>query len=226
MKGLCALAIGLAVLMASAADGSARGIKDLEQEMIGLVDGVSESIVSVTAHSGQVKVADETGNADLQAQARSVGCGVVYDEGGMILTSATVIGYATSVDISTSDGSHYTGTVVGVDPASDLAVVRADTDELKPARFAAEARLLPGSVILVLGNAFGSLPSVSLGMVSNIASGGQEEGTGSMFGLSVAINPGDIGGAVVNTDGEVIGLVIGRLTFQSPPQAVRVGGRL
>ena len=226
MKGLCALAIGLAVLVASAPDGSARSIKDLEEEMIGLVDGVSESIVSVTAHSGQVKVSGDKTQVGFEAQARSVGCGVVYDEGGLILTTATVIGYATTVDVSTSDGSRYTGTVVGVDPASDLAVIRADTDKLKPARFADEVRLLPGSVILVLGNAFGSLPSVSLGMVSNITSGGQEEGTGSMFGLSVAINPGDIGGPVVNTDGEVIGLVIGRLTFQSQPQAVRVGGRL
>jgi len=226
MKGLCALAIGLAVLVATAPGGSARSIKDLEEEMIGLVDGVSESIVSVMAYSGQVQVSGDKKHVDVQAGARSVGCGVVYDEGGLILTTATVIGYATTVEISTSDGAHYAGTVVGVDPASDLAVVRADTDQLKPARFADEVRLLPGSLILVLGNAFGSLPSVSLGMVSNITSGGQEEGTGSMFGLSVAINPGDIGGPVVNTDGEVIGLVIGRLTFQSQPQAMRMGGRV
>jgi serine protease Do len=226
MKGLCALAIGLAVLATSVPDGSARGIKDLEEEMIGLVDGVSESIVSVTAHSGQTRVSGDDRHVDLQARARSVGCGVVYEEGGLILTTATVVGYATEVDVSTRDGSHYAGTVVGVDPASDLAVVRADTDRLKPARFADDVRLLPGSVILVLGNAFGSLPSVSMGMVSNITPGGQEEGSGSMFGLSVAINPGDIGGPVVNTDGEVIGLVIGRLTFQSQPQVIRTGGRL
>jgi serine protease Do len=226
MKGLCALAIGLTVLLASFADGSARSLKDLEEEMIGLVEGVSESIVSVTALSGQPQVSGDKKRVNLQAATRSVGCGVVFDEGGLILTTASVVGYATTVEVSTSDGAHYAGSVVGVDPASDLAVIRADTDQLKPARFDDQARLLPGSVILVLGNAFGSLPSVSLGMVSNIASVGQEEGTGSMFGLSVAINPGDIGGPVVNTDGEVIGLVIGRLTFQSQPQAVRLGGRM
>ncbi len=226
MKGLCALAIGLAVLVASVADGSARSIKDVEEEMIGLVEGVSKSIVSVTAHSGRLKVSGDKSHVSVQASAKTVGCGVVFEEGGLILTTASVIGYATTVEVSTSDGTRYPGTVVGVDPASDLAVIRADTDELRPARFADEVRLLPGSVILVLGNAFGSLPSVSLGMVSNITSGGQEEGTGSMFGISVAINPGDIGGPVVNTDGEVIGLVIGRLTFQSQAQAVRLGGRM
>ena len=223
MKGLCALALGLAVLVAAAAEGSAQSIKALEEEMIGLVDGLSGSIVSVTARSGRVRVSGGEGQVTMQAVTKSVGCGVVFEEGGLIITTASVVGYATSVEIGTSDGSRYKGSVLGVDPASDIAVIKADTDRLKPARFADEVRLVPGSVILVLGNAFGSLPSVSLGMVSNIASLGDEEGTGSMFGLSVAINPGDIGGPVVNTAGEVIGLVIGRLTFHSQPQAVRFG---
>ncbi len=223
MKGFCALALGLAVLAASVADGSARSIKDLEEEMIGLVEGVSGSIVSVTAPSGQTQISGDKKQVTMQAAAKTVGCGVVFEEGGLILTTASVVGYARNVELTTSSGARYSGTVVGVDPASDIAVIRADTDELKPARFADQVRLLPGAVILVLGNAFGSLPSVSLGMVSNIAAAGQEEGTGSMFGLSVAINPGDIGGPVVNTDGEIIGLVIGRLTFQTQPQAVRMG---
>ena len=226
MKGFCALAIGLAVLAATVADGSARSIKDLEKEMIGLVEGVSSSIVSVTAPSGQVQISGDKKHMAMQAAAKTVGCGVVFEDGGLVLNTASVVGYARDVEVTTSDGARYPGTVVGVDPASDIAVIRADTDELKPARFADQVRLLPGSVILVLGNAFGSLPSVSLGMVSNIAVSGQEEGTGSMFGLSVAINPGDIGGPVVNTDGEVIGLVIGRLTFQAQPQAMRMGGGL
>jgi serine protease Do len=225
MKGFFALLLGLGIIGVAAAGGPAQSIGAFEEEMIALVDGVSESIVSVAASSGQMQMPAGKQHGAWLAATKTIGCGVVFDESGLVMTTASVVGYARSVEVGTRDGTRYQGTVVGVDPSSDIAVIKVDSRDLKPARFAAEVRLRPGSVIIVLGNAFGSLPSVSMGMVSNVATLGDEEGTGSMFGLSVSINPGDIGGPVVNTKGEVIGMVIGRLSFQSQPQAVRFGDK-
>jgi serine protease Do len=224
MKGFLALVLAVGIVGAGAAYAPAQSIADFEEEMIGLVDGVSESIVAVAARSGQATISG-AGEGAPKTAAKTVGCGIVIDESGLIITTASVVGHAQSVEVSTRDGVRYAGSVAGVDPVSDIAVIKVESEGFKPARFADEMRLLPGSIILVLGNAFGSLPSVSMGMVSNITALGDEDAAGSLFGLSVAINPGDIGGPVVNTRGEVIGMVIGRLSFQSQPQAVRVGNK-
>jgi serine protease Do len=127
--------------------------------------------------------------------------------------------------VTTTKGAGYKGTVLGIDPTSDVAVIKVETADLKPARFTERTTLRPGSLILVLGNAFGALPSVSLGVLSNVTGSLAREGDDSMLRISVPINPGDIGGPVVSTAGEVVGLVIGRLTFQSQMHSMHVGDR-
>ena len=211
MRGLACMLVVLAVAGAQA-DGTAQGIDAIERDMIRLVDGVSESIVSVAAISAH-------------PGARSVGCGIVFDEAGLILTTASVVGYARQVEVGTRDGRRFEGSVVGSDAASDLAVIRVEGAGLKAAGLGDAEALKAGSLVFVVGNAFGSLPSVSMGIVSEPAAGGGEEAGEPVLRLSVAINPGDIGGPVVNTAGEVVGIVIGRLTFQSRYQAVKVHDR-
>jgi S1-C subfamily serine protease len=211
MRELACILVIVAVAGA-AMDGTAQGIDALERDVTRLVEGVSESIVSVAAISGP-------------HAARSVGCGIVFDEEGLILTTTSVVGHARQVEIGTRDGTKIEGMVVGSDAMSDLAVIRAEGLKLKPAKLGDADALLPGSLIFVIGNAFGSLPSVSMGVVSTPAGRSGDELGDSMLRLSVAINPGDIGGPVVNTKGEVIGIVVGRLTFQSRYQSVRIQER-
>jgi serine protease Do len=103
--------------------------------------------------------------------------------------------------------------VVGLDPASDLAVVKVTGANLRPAAMSRDRALRPGSWIFLLGNAFGSLPSVSMGMVSGLASPVRDDLGGEMLRLSVAMNPGDTGAPVVNSRGEVVGIAVGRISF-------------
>ena len=118
-----------------------------------------------------------------------------------MLTTASVVGYARKVEITTSRGEHYPGVVVGTDPASDIAVIRAEGADLRPAALPRGKSLRPGSWVFVLGNAFGSLPSVSMGVVSGLTSEVRDDMGREMLRLSVPINPGDTGAPVVNCKG-------------------------
>lgn len=199
---------GLALLAAVALVGWAsslwaQNIEALERETTTMIDRASESLVAISA----------TADRDGRPAARSVGCGVVFDRGGLVLTTASVVGYARSVELTTKGGVRYSGEVVGTDPAADIAVVRAKDADLKPAAPPAGRALRPGSWIFVLGNAFGSLPSVSMGVVSGLTSAVRDDIGGEMLRLSVAINPGDTGAPVVNARGEVVGIAVGRISF-------------
>jgi S1-C subfamily serine protease len=217
------LSICLAVIMISAAtSGSAQGLSSMEQDVVRLVDEVSKSIVSVAAISGNVPSSGRSPFTSAQT-AKSVGCGVIFDKEGLILTTASVVGYTEHVEVVTHDGHKLRAAVVGIDPESDIAVVKVDRTDLKPAPFGSGGGIRPGSMIFVLGNAFGSLPSVSMGVVSNVTGPVVDARGDAVLRLSVPINPGDIGGPVVSSGGEVIGIVIGRLTFRSGYRSIRMG---
>jgi S1-C subfamily serine protease len=221
MRELLCLAM-VVVVAAATTDGLAQSIGQMEREIISLVDDVSESIVSVAAVSGHVPTS--SGRTFIPGPAsKSVGCGVIFEKGGLILTTTSVVGYARQVEIGTKDGSKYRGVVVGTDAASDLAIVRVDGVDLKPARFGGDTSVRTGSVIFVVGNAFGALPSVSMGVINSVAEVAKDRGGSGMLRMSVPINPGDIGGPVLNATGDIIGIVIGRLTFQSRFSSVWVG---
>jgi serine protease Do len=201
---------------------SAQTIGTIEKNITDLVDKTSQSIVSIAAVSAKAPGLTGSRADALRPTAKSIGCGIVYERDGLILTTTSVVGYARVVDVGTRDGAFYKGVVIGTDPASDLAIVKVEDGDLTPATFGGSAAILPGSWVLVLGNAFGSLPSVSMGVASSVPSARDKAGE-QMLRLCVPINPGDIGGPVVNTKGEVIGIVVGRLSFQPRSYSVRWG---
>ncbi len=200
-----AIAVGVSSLVAAA------GIGEVEKEIVDLVADVSSSIVSVTSVSPHFHSAGQV--TPFAPRSRSVGCGIVFDKEGHILTTSTVVGNANEVEIGTCSGRAYRGAVLGTDRVSDVAVVKVENLDLEPARFAVEDDIKPGSLVFVVGNAFGSLPSVSMGVVSAIEKD-VDQGVTSLR-LAVPISPGDVGGPVVNSQGEVIGIVLGRLTLRS-----------
>lgn len=219
------MGLALALLCGFAGAGSCQDAATVERNMIRVVDEVSESIVSVSAVSSAPRAASEGGLSGIRPVARSVGCGVVFDADGLIVTTASVAGHARYVDVTTTAGVQYRGTVVGIDPVSDVAVVKVDAADLKPARFTDGLDVRPGSMVLILGNAFGALPSVSMGILSNVTGSLVSNNDPAMLRLAVPINPGDIGGPVVNIEGEVVGMVIGRLTFQTQTHSMQIGDR-
>jgi len=137
----------------------------------------------------------------------SLGSGVLVDEQGTILTNHHVIEQASEVKVSLSDGRELKARIAGVDPRTDLAVLRVDGGGLPKAVLGNSDGLEVGDVVLAFGNPFGLGGTVTMGIVSAIGRGNIGVADYEDFiQTDAAINPGNSGGALVNTRGEVIGI--------------------
>jgi putative serine protease PepD len=155
------------------------------------------------------------------------GSGVVLSSDGLILTNNHVASEAQNggdMTVTFSDGSRADAEIVGLDPASDLAVIKAqDVDDLTPARLGSSADLHVGDTVLAIGSPLGLDGSVTAGIVSAVNRsitlggspsqdpfGGQQSGSPTAvvdaIQTDAAINPGNSGGALINADGEVVGI--------------------
>ncbi len=147
------------------------------------------------------------------SQGEGVGSGVVYDTQGNILTNYHVVEDAQSLVVNLN-GKSYEGTVVGSDPSSDLAVVHVDLngDPVTPMEIADSSKLVVGQWVMSLGSPFGLDQSVSTGIVSSLYRSTIMEGSAgntiytNLVQTDAAINPGNSGGALVNAQGQLIGI--------------------
>ncbi len=140
---------------------------------------------------------------------QSLGSGVIVNSNGTILTNNHVVDRADKITVVLSDGRKLPAKVVGKDPESDIAVVRIDVSGLPTARLGDSDKLKIGEWVLALGNPFGLSHTVTAGIVS--ARGRSLDGLEStkfqdFIQTDAAINPGNSGGALVNMDGEVVGI--------------------
>ena len=174
------------------------------QDELGL-DALSNALTRVarTAKPSVVSVQTRTGRQ------KSAGSGVVFDARGHVVTSFHVIDGASQVEVVLADGRKFTAQVVGTDPKTDVAVLRIQATHLTPGRFADSARVEVGNLVLAIGSPFMLSQTVSHGIVS--ATGRSDvDVTGMVYQnfiqTDAPTNPGNSGGALVNTHGEVIGI--------------------
>ncbi|HKJ57215.1 MAG TPA: trypsin-like peptidase domain-containing protein [Nitriliruptoraceae bacterium] len=152
----------------------------------------------VTPSVVRVDVAGPTGQGS--------GSGVVWDADGIIVTNNHVVADASEVTITTSDGQVVDAEVVGTWPAADLAVLRVDVT-LDPIAVATESAEI-GQQVVAIGSPYGLDGSVTAGIVSALGRTVTTEG-GALTNLvqtDAAINPGNSGGALVNGDGQLLGI--------------------
>ena len=148
---------------------------------------------------------------------RSVGTGVVIVDTGVILTNLHVVANATKLQLVFFDGLESEGTVVGLHPEQDLAVLQARTipDDLTAATMRSTKDLALGDDVMAVGFPFGIGPSVSAGVVSGLRREYRSpEGKRVLTNLiqfDAAANPGNSGGPLVTAEGEVVGIVTGLL---------------
>ena len=148
---------------------------------------------------------------------RSVGTGVVIVDTGVILTNLHVVANATKLQLVFFDGLESEGTVVGLHPDQDLAVLQAKTipDDLTAATMRSTKDLALGDDVMAVGFPFGIGPSVSAGVVSGLRREYRSpEGKRVLTNLiqfDAAANPGNSGGPLVTAEGEVVGIVTGLL---------------
>jgi putative serine protease PepD len=208
---VAALVCSLALASGCSGSGSSRGKQD----------STAQAAVPLSSNDLQTDYQNVIKNvlpSVVQIQAgNDLGSGVVYDNQGHIVTNAHVVGEQTTFRLTTANSENtLTARLVYSYPAQDLAVIKLDQvpDGLKAATFGDTSKVEVGQIVLAMGSPLGLSSSVTQGIVSatgrTVTEGRSDGGTGATIGnmvqTSAAINPGNSGGALVNLDGQVIGI--------------------
>ncbi len=183
----------------------------LEIQVTGAVEKLSESVVGIDS----TKLARDYryGLVPIEGQ----GSGVIIDSKGTIVTNHHVIDGTAKVQVNLKDGRSFMGEVIGSDPATDVALVKVDAQDLPYATLGDSDSLRVGQFALAIGNALGlpGAPTVSLGVIS--ALGRPLPGTDfvieGLIQTDAAINPGNSGGPLADLEGRVIGLNTAMIPF-------------
>lgn len=148
------------------------------------------------------------GGAGGSQEIASAGSGVIVDaERGYILTNHHVVGGADAIQISLFDGTVHDAEIVGSDPATDIAVIKVDADDLTDMPIGDSTNARVGDFVLAIGNPFGLGHTVTSGIISALGrSGISRDGYEDFIQTDASINPGNSGGALVNMNGELIGI--------------------
>jgi serine protease Do len=138
---------------------------------------------------------------------RSLGSGVIVAEDGYIITNNHVISQATEVTVSLADKREFKAAIVGTDPKTDIAVLKIDGANLPTMPLGNSDAAQVGDIVLAIGNPFGIGQTVTMGIIS--ATGRSQMGIADyedFIQTDAAINPGNSGGALVDIEGNLIGI--------------------
>jgi S1-C subfamily serine protease len=162
----------------------------LQEQMVAVIKQASPSVVEIQTDAG-------------------LGSGIVYDSKGDIVTNYHVVAGSTTFTVTLSNGHSYPATLVGSYQPDDIAVIKVNATGLTPATFGDSAQLSVGDFVMAMGNPLGLQSSVTEGIVSAL-NRQVSEPTGNVLPdaiqTSAAINPGNSGGALVDLNGEVVGI--------------------
>jgi serine protease Do len=149
------------------------------------------------------------GEAPRERREQGLGSGVIVSADGVVLTNNHVVEQADEIKVVASDRREWDAKVIGTDPKSDLAVIKlqGDVKGLKPAVIGDSSRMRLGDVVLAIGNPFALGQTVTMGIVSakgraNVGIVDYED----FIQTDAAINPGNSGGALVNMEGQLVGI--------------------
>lgn len=147
-----------------------------------------------------------------QERQRGLGSGVILSTDGYIVTNNHVIDGADRLEVTLNDNSIYNATVIGTDPTTDVALLKIEADNLHVIPIGNSDELKVGEWVLAVGNPFGFTSTVTTGIVSakarsvGAAARGRAMGIESYIQTDAAVNPGNSGGALVNINGELVGI--------------------
>jgi S1-C subfamily serine protease len=174
------------------------------------LDAYSAAVVGAVAEVGPAVVSIYTGGAEEAERARGgAGSGVVVTPDGYLLTNEHVVQRVSSARVSFVDGRTVTAVVAGRDPATDLAVLRAQAASLPYAHLASEQPLRAGQLVVAVGNPYGFESTVSAGVVSALGRSLRSRQGRLIEGIvqhTAALNPGNSGGPLVDARGAVMGI--------------------
>ena len=153
------------------------------------------------------------------------GSGVVMSKDGYIITNNHVVEDSTDYEVTFEDGRIYTAELIGTDPLTDLAVLRISADNLVPVEFGSSDALAIGDPAIAVGNPLGQDggASVSVGILSAFERTVEFGDNSSLFGMlqtDAAINSGSSGGALVNAEGQLVGITSAIGVSQAGPEGI------
>jgi len=149
-------------------------------------------------------------NEEPKEQPGGSGSGVILSKDGYIVTNNHVVEQASSIEVTLNDKRTFKAEVVGTDPTTDIALLKIDANDLTPMPFGNSDDLKVGEWVLAVGNPFNLTSTVTAGIVSakarNINILSADLKIESFIQTDAAVNPGNSGGALVNTKGELVGI--------------------
>ncbi len=176
-----------------------------------LLDAYSRAVVSVVDSVGPAVVSIAVGQQrrGTEADQTGAGSGVVIAPDGYILTNDHVVQNADRLNVRLTDGTSLSATLIGQDPATDLAVIRADTAYLPCSTLGSSERLRVGQLIIAMGNPFGFQSTVTTGVISALGRAlrsTQGRLIENIIQHTAPLNPGNSGGPLVDSAGRVVGI--------------------
>lgn len=204
----------LSVLSVAHAGLCGENLQSLEKEIAGLIDKSKTSVVTVASKfSREVYFEKESGilsffKTEIEKQDLTylnIGTGVIIDDKGHILTRSSIVFGAESNIVTTASGEEVAAEFVGHDPETGFAVLKPnDGSNLAPAKLGKMEEIHLGKIVVIIGNSMGVFPSIDIGIINGLRDD-------NMIQISTNLNPGNNGSPIFNFNGEVVGVVAGKL---------------
>ena len=170
------------------------------------ISGDKNKLVSASEKSiGSVVTISSVNNASISNNRDEIGSGVIFSNDGYIVTNLHILS-SQNISVKLDNGKKYMASIIGIDKNTDIAVLKiSSNEELKPINFANSDSLKIGDRVLAIGNPYGIGISVSNGIISAT---GRDYGNPylQLIQTDAAINPGNSGGALINENGNLIGI--------------------
>ncbi len=172
------------------------------------ITGVVKKTAQAVVHIKVIKKMRNTRTKEIIEQP-GFGSGFVISSDGLIVTNHHVIEKAISIEAAFANGQELKATLIGADPSTDIAILKVYEGDLKPLQFADSDALEPGQIAIAIGNPMGLQHTVTAGVVS--ATGRTLRANNGrliddIIQTDAALNPGNSGGPLVNSEGKVIGV--------------------
>jgi len=173
--------------------------RTLEKEFIKIVNSVSPSIVEISAMKRDIKYPSSF--------REKVGSGVIIDKRGYIITTDSVVNDSDKIKVTLADGRNFNAKLTGVDPETDIALIKIDSESLPLVVIGNSDNICSGSWVLTLGQSYGKAPTISFGIVNGLEPMPDSHSYYDAMRINASIRPGNSGGGVFDMDGKLVGII-------------------